>query len=115
LVTWVLGPLIGGASAVAQARALMLLPALATAGLTYVLARRIGMRRPFAALAVLALVLSPLGIDSLRQVYLENLAMPWVLGSFVLAATPSRRLWAYAASGACFAIAILSKETMLLF
>ena len=29
--------------------------------------------------------------------------------------TPRRRLWTFGASGACFAVAVLSKETMLLF
>jgi hypothetical protein len=115
LMTAILGPLVKGASAVATARSLMLLPALASAALLYVLARRTGIRRPFAALAVLMLTLSPLGVVSLREVYLENFALPWVLGAFVLAASPSRRLWAFAGSGACFAVAILSKETMLLF
>ena len=57
LMTWVLGPIVKGATAVAQARALMLLPALVTAGLTYVLARRTGFRRPFAVLTVAALSL----------------------------------------------------------
>jgi 4-amino-4-deoxy-L-arabinose transferase-like glycosyltransferase len=93
----------------------MLLPALASVVLLYALARRLELRRPFAAGAVLLFVLSPLAVTSLRQVYLDNLAMPWVLAAFVLAASPRRRLWAYAASGACLSIAILSKETTLLF
>ena len=115
LLTWLAGGLVHGADAVSTARTLMLVPALATAGLLYVLARRLELRRAFAALAVLALVCSPLGLTSLRQVYLENFALPWVLAAFALAATPSRRLWAFGASGVCFALAVLSKETMLLF
>jgi 4-amino-4-deoxy-L-arabinose transferase-like glycosyltransferase len=115
LVSWLAGPLLSGGAAVADARGLMLLSALASAALVYVLARRLGLRRPFAALAVLLLVLSPLAVTYLRQVYLDNLSMPWLLGAFVLAASPRRRLWAYAASGVCFAVAILSKETTLLF
>ncbi|HWF73858.1 MAG TPA: glycosyltransferase family 39 protein [Solirubrobacteraceae bacterium] len=115
VLTSIFGGLVKGATAVATARSLMLLPALATTGLLYVLGRRIGVRRRFAALAVLLLVCSPLGLTSLREVYLENFALPWLLGAFVLAASPSRRLWAFAASGACFAVAVLSKETMLLF
>ncbi|HWF34152.1 MAG TPA: glycosyltransferase family 39 protein [Solirubrobacteraceae bacterium] len=114
-LTSVLGGLVKGAGAVATARSLMLLPALATAALLYVLGRRLGLARPFAALAVVLLVCSPLGLTSLRQIYLENFALPWLLAAFVLAASPSRRLWAFAASGACFAVAVLSKETMLLF
>jgi 4-amino-4-deoxy-L-arabinose transferase-like glycosyltransferase len=114
-LTSLLGGLVKGASAVATARSLMLVPALATVALLYVLSRRLGMRRAFAVLAVTLLVCSPLGLSSLREIYLENFALPWVLAAFILAATPSRRLWAFAASGACFAVAVLSKETMLLF
>ena len=115
LGSWLAGPLLSGGAAVAQARGLMLLWALASVALLYVLARRLGLRRPFAALAVLLLVLSPLAVTYLRQVYLDNFAMPWLLGAFVLAASPRRRLWAYAASGICFSVAVLSKETTLLF
>ncbi|MGO8905851.1 MAG: ArnT family glycosyltransferase [Solirubrobacteraceae bacterium] len=108
------GPLLPGPGAVAAARGLMLLPALASAALLYVLARRLSLRPVFAGAAVLLFALSPLAVTLLRQVYLDNLATPWLLGAFVLAASPSRRLWAYAASGACFAVAMLTKETSLL-
>jgi hypothetical protein len=115
VLTWLLGGLVKGATAVATARTLMLIPALINTALLYVLGRRLGLRRAFAAIAVLLMIASPLGIAGLRQVYLENFALPWVLGAFILASTPTRRLWAFAAAGACFAIAVLSKETMLLF
>jgi 4-amino-4-deoxy-L-arabinose transferase-like glycosyltransferase len=115
LLTSVLGGLVKGATAVATARSLMLIPALATTGLLYGLARRLGLRRPFAILAVLTLIASPLGLYSLRQVYLEDFALPWLLAAFLLAATPRAKLWAFAGSGVCFAAAVLSKETMLLF
>ncbi|MDE3130138.1 MAG: glycosyltransferase family 39 protein [Acidobacteriota bacterium] len=115
LLTSVFGGLVHGATAIATARSLMLLPALATTALLYGLARRLDLRRGFAALAVLTLIVSPLGIYSLREVYLENFALPWLLAAFFLAATPRAKLWAFAGSGACFAAAVLSKETMLLF
>jgi 4-amino-4-deoxy-L-arabinose transferase-like glycosyltransferase len=114
-VSWLLGPLLHSGSAVSDARSLMLIPALASAGLLFVLARRLGLRRAFATVAVLLFVLSPLAVASLRVVYLDNIATPWILGAFVLAASPERRLWSYAASGACLAIAVLTKETSLLF
>jgi hypothetical protein len=110
----ILGPLLGSGSAVADGRAMMLIPALASAALVFVLARRLGLRRPFAAGAVLLFALSPLAVSNLRMVFLDNFATPWVLGAFVLAASPTRRLWAYAASGLCFAVAVLSKETSLI-
>jgi 4-amino-4-deoxy-L-arabinose transferase-like glycosyltransferase len=114
LGTWLLGPLVDAESAVATSRAVMIIPALVSAALVYVLCRRLGLRRPFAAAALLLFALSPLSVSMLRMVYLDNFAMPWVLAAFVLAASPRRQLWEYAASGACFAVAVLSKETTLL-
>ncbi len=110
----ILAPFMKAGSAVAGARGMMLMPALASAALTYLLARRLGIVRGFAALAVLLFALCPLAVTLMRQVYLDNFALPWMLGAFVLAASPGRRLWAYAGSGACFCVAVLSKETMLI-
>ncbi len=115
VLTWIFGGLVKGATAVATARTLMLIPALITTGLLYILARRLQIRRGFAVLAVLTLICSPLGVVSLREIYLENFAMPWLLASFILAASPRRRLSAFAGSGACFAAAVLCKETFLLY
>jgi hypothetical protein len=107
-------PLVGGGGAVPDGRVLMLVPALVSAGLLYMLARRLGLRRGFAAGALVLFALSPLAVSSLRMVYLDNFATPWVLGAFVLAASPRRNLWAYAGSAACFVAAVLSKETSVL-
>jgi hypothetical protein len=114
LVQGALAPFTGDGNAVEQARTVMLLPALASGALLYVLARRLGIRREWSAIAVLMFTLSPLAIPFLRQVYLDNFATPWILAAFVLAASPKRRLWAFAGCGACFAIAALSKETTML-
>jgi hypothetical protein len=106
----------GGATlAIVAGRRIMLGYALADAALLYLIARRLDLPRPWSAVAVIVYGLSPLAVDYQRMVYLDNLAMPWVLGAFALALTPRRRLWTFAASGACFAVAVLSKETMLLF
>jgi hypothetical protein len=110
---WLFDPVLSG-PAVVEGRRLMLLPALISCGLLYVLARRLGMHRGFAAAAVLLFALSPLSVSFLRMVYLDNVALPWILAAFVLAVSPRARLWAYAASAACFAVAVLSKETSLL-
>ncbi len=114
LLMRLLGPLLPGAGALAAARSLMLLPALASAALLYLLGRRLSLGRVFAAAAVLLFLLSPLSVTLVRQVYLDNLATPWLLAAFVLGASPSRRLWAYGGAGACFAVAVLTKETALL-
>ncbi|MHB8294043.1 MAG: ArnT family glycosyltransferase [Acidimicrobiales bacterium] len=99
---------------VASARSFTLIADLASASMLYVLARRLDYRRPAAAAATLLFTLSPLAVVYQRYVYLDNIAMPWVLAAFALALSPKRRLWAYAGAGACFAIGVLSKETFLL-
>ena len=99
---------------IGMAREFMLILQIASCALLYLLARRLSIGRPFAALAVLLFALSPLAVWFHRQVLLDNIATPWVLAAFVLALSPNRRLIAHAASGACFALAVLTKETSLL-
>ena len=95
-------------------RELMWLVTLVSCVLLYVLARRLGIRRPYAAVAVIAFGLSPLGIWYHRMVSLDNLATAWALGAFVLALSPRRSWAASVGSGVCFAIAFWNKETILL-
>jgi len=47
-------------------------------------------------------------------VLIDNPGVTFALGAFVLALSPRRRLWVFAASGACFAASVLSKETLLI-
>jgi hypothetical protein len=101
--------------AVAAARSFILAVLVASACLLYLVARRLGLRRAFAAAAVLLFTLSPLALHYQRMVLLDNIAVGWLLAAFVLALTPKRRLWSYAGSGLCFACAGLTKETFLLF
>ena len=105
----------GATLAVVAGRRIMLLYALADAALLYLIARRLRLSRVWASVAVLAFALSPLAVNYQRMIFLDNLSMPWLLAAFALAMTPRRRLWTFGASGACFAVAVLSKETMLLF
>jgi hypothetical protein len=116
LATWttLTGAFSRAASAVAAGREFMLVVQVLSAGLLYVLARRLGLRRPSAVAAVLLFSLSPLALSFHRAVYLDNLATPFLLGAFVLTLSPSRRLAAYAGAGLCFAAAVLAKETSLL-
>lgn len=101
-------------SAIAVGREFMLVVDLASVPLLYTLAKRLGMNRTFAAGAVALFALSPLAVYFQRLTFLDNITIPWVLGSFVLAASPKNRLSAHTASAACFAVAILTKETILL-
>ena len=101
-------------TSVLAGREAMLAATLASAALLWVLARRLGFSRTAAAAAVGLFGLSPLAVQFHRTVYLDNIAVPWVLAAMVLALSPRRRLTAFAGSGACFGIAVLSKETILL-
>src|SRR6185369_6330930 len=106
---------IGRAStAIAAARQVVLVAHLVSAALLFVLARRLRLSRAASTGAVLLFALSPLAVSMQRMVLLDNLALPWLLGALVLAASPKQRLGAVAASGACLAVAVLTKETFLL-
>ena len=113
LWTAISGPDFGG-NAVAAGRYLMVIVAVITAALLWALARRIGMSRWAAAAAVAVFALSPLAISLSRMVYLDNLAVAWVLGALVLLCSPRYRLSAMFGAATCFGIAVLTKETMLL-
>ncbi len=113
LWTVISGPDFGG-NAVAAGRYLMVIVTVITAALLWALARRIEMSRWAAAAAVAVFALSPLAISLSRTVYLDNLAVAWVLGALVLLCSPRYRLSAMFGAATCFGIAVLTKETMLL-
>jgi len=100
-------------SAITAGREFMLVIHLATIVLLYALARRLKIGALAAGLGTLAFALSPLAVEFSRYVLLDNIALPWLLGAFVLALSPRRSLKAAVGSALCMAIAILSKETML--
>ncbi|BBX68528.1 glycosyltransferase family 39 protein [Mycolicibacterium psychrotolerans] len=104
-----------GPNAVTAGRYLMVLAAVISAGLLWLLARRVGLPRWAAATAVAVLAVSPLAISLGRSVYLDNLAIAWVLGALVLICSPRHRLSAMFGAALCFGVAVLTKETMLLF
>ncbi|RLV49096.1 phospholipid carrier-dependent glycosyltransferase [Nocardioides mangrovicus] len=101
-------------TAVAAGREAMVVAHLVSVVLVWVLARRLGMRRPAAGLATLIMAVSPLSVQFSRTVYLDNVAVPWALGSFVLAMSRRNQLAAFAGSALCFGVAVLSKETFAL-
>ncbi|GGN29043.1 glycosyl transferase [Lentzea pudingi] len=102
------------ANAVVAGREFMVIMALVSALLLWLLARRLGVSRLGAGIAVAVMALSPLAVQFQRTVYLDNVATPWMLGAFVLALSPQRRLAATAGAAVCFGVAVLSKETYLL-
>jgi len=111
LWTWAGGTFGHSSYSLGTGRELMLLVNLVSCSLLYVLARRLGFGRVAAAAAVALFGLSPLAVFFHRAVLLDNPSMAWTIAAFALAWTPRRRLWAFAGSGACFAAAVLSKET----
>ncbi|MEU1205851.1 glycosyltransferase family 39 protein [Nocardia sp. NPDC005825] len=100
--------------AVATGRIVMVIVALINAALVFVVARRLSFTTWTAALAVLLFALSPLSVTLHRQIYLDNVAVGWMLAAFALVLSPRRHLWHHVGAGVCAAVAILSKETMLL-
>lgn len=99
-------------SAIAVGREAMLIAKLASVTLLYALARRLGMSRGFAAVAVLLFAVNPLGVFFQRLTFLDNVAVPWLLAAFLLAASPQGRLMEHVGSALCFAVAVLTKETV---
>jgi hypothetical protein len=116
LAAWmaITGPDLGG-NAVVAGRYLMVIVAVLTAGLLWCLASRAGVSRWASAIAVLIYAVSPLSISLGRAVYLDNLAIAWVMAALVLISSPRHRLSAMFGAAACFGVAVLTKETVLLF
>ena len=112
-LSWIPALLFNGSMVVMHARVIMLPVSAIGAALVYVLCLRLRMARWAAVVAVVAFGLSPLSVTMQREIYLDNFAVVWMLGAFVLALSPSRHLWHHIGAGACAALAILSKETMI--
>jgi hypothetical protein len=100
---------------VATGRELSFVYKLVAVVLIYVLARRLGYLRVSATVAVAIFSLSPLAVYFQRTALLDNLVTTWLLAAFVLAASPRRSMSAAAGAAVCFATAVLTKETALLF
>lgn len=113
-LSWLPGLLVPGELAVGAGRLVMPVFTAISVALLYTLARRLELPRSAAALAGALCTLSPLAVTLQRQIYLDNIAATWMLAAMVLALSPCRYLWHHAAAGFCAAIAVLSKETMLI-
>lgn len=100
--------------AVMAGREAMLFFALVSVVLVWFLARRLDLSRPAAAVAALVFGVSPLAIQFHRTVYLDNIAVPWLLLAFLLALSRKNQLAGFIGSAFAFGIAVLSKETFLL-
>ncbi|TGO05215.1 ArnT family glycosyltransferase [Serinibacter arcticus] len=83
-----------------------------TATLVHLVLRRLGVAAVISVAATALLVASPLALTLGRQVFLDNVATPWVLLAFWLALSPRRALWAHVGAGAAFGVALLTKLTI---
>ncbi|MFI6357058.1 ArnT family glycosyltransferase [Streptomyces sp. NPDC050743] len=113
LITWPASLIDPGAMTVATMRYAMLLISGSSAVLLYVLARRLDLKRWAAGLGMALFGLSPLAVVLQREIFLDNIAVMWMLLAFCLAASPSRHLWHHFGAGLAAAVGVLSKETML--
>lgn len=102
-------------SAIGAGREFMLVLHLATIVLLYALARRLGLGYVLAGVTGALYALSPLAVEFSRYVLLDNIALPWLLAAFLLALSPRRNLAAVVGSALCMMVAVLSKETFLIF
>ncbi|RFU86972.1 phospholipid carrier-dependent glycosyltransferase [Streptomyces triticagri] len=113
LLTWIPAAIAPDSMDVGTMRLAMLLVSAVSAVLLYVLARRLWLPRWAAGLAMVLFGLSPLAVVLQREIFLDNLAVLWMLLAFCLAASPNRHLWHHFAAGIAAATAVLTKETML--
>ncbi|TXS56638.1 ArnT family glycosyltransferase [Streptomyces sp. t39] len=113
-LTWIPSLIAPETMTVATMRFAMLAVGAVCAVLVYVLARRLFLPRWAAGLAMALFGLSPLSVVLQRQLFLDNLAVMWMLLAFCLAASPNRHLWHHFAAGLAAAVSVLTKETMLL-
>jgi 4-amino-4-deoxy-L-arabinose transferase-like glycosyltransferase len=113
--TWLTDAFDRAPYAVAAAREFMLVGKLVAIVLLYLLARRLGLSRIAAAAGVVIFALSPLSVYFTRAALLDNIVTPWLLAAFFFAASPRASVRGAAASGVCLAMAVLTKETALLY
>ncbi|WP_411056492.1 ArnT family glycosyltransferase [Streptomyces sp. E11-3] len=114
LLTYIPAKLSPDLMTVGHMRVAMLLVSAASAVLLYVLARRLWLPRWAAGLAMVLFGLSPLAVVLQREIFLDNIAVMWMLLAFCLAASPNRHLWHHIAAGIVAAVSVLTKETMLI-
>ncbi|MEU2063082.1 phospholipid carrier-dependent glycosyltransferase [Streptomyces sp. NPDC013455] len=113
LLTWIPSALSPGSMTVGGMRTAMLLVSGTSAVLVYVLGRRLSLPRWAAGLGMALFGLSPLAVVLSREIFLDNIAVTWLLLAFCLAASPSRHLWHHFGAGLAAAAGVLTKETML--
>ncbi|MGG5260369.1 hypothetical protein [Phycicoccus avicenniae] len=100
--------------AVVAGREIALVAAAATLVLAWVLARRLGLPRWAAALAVGLMAVAPPAVELQRTVSEAGFAAPWVLAAFVLALADRRIATSLAAAACVLAVGVLTTPVALL-
>lgn len=106
------GPFTFG-NAINSGRVFMLLYAVGSALLVYLIVRRMTGSRSAALLALIIFSFSPLSITYQRQVFLDNIATFWLLLSLYLLVSSTSRLKYIVGAALAFGVAALSKEVVL--
>jgi 4-amino-4-deoxy-L-arabinose transferase-like glycosyltransferase len=102
-------------NAINSGRVLMLLFALGSSCLVYLIAHRLSGRYSIGLLALVLFSFSPLSLVYQRQVYLDNIGVFWLLLSLYLIVAGKSRLIYIVAAGLSFGLALLSKEVFVVF
>jgi 4-amino-4-deoxy-L-arabinose transferase-like glycosyltransferase len=100
-------------NAINSGRVLILLYAIASTLLVYLIARCLGAHLSVCLLATAIFSFSPLSIVLQREVLLDNIAIFWVLLSLYLLLISKGRLLYTISAGIFFGVALLSKEVVL--
>jgi endo-1,4-beta-D-glucanase Y/4-amino-4-deoxy-L-arabinose transferase-like glycosyltransferase len=101
--------------AINSGRVFMLVMQLASSILLYYITKRLTESRSFSIVSVIIFCLSPLGIYFQRRVLLDNMMVFWVLLSVLLIISYKNRLSRIAYASIAMGIAILTKETAVIF
>jgi hypothetical protein len=102
-------------NALNSGRVFMLLFALGSSLLVYLIARQISHSISIGLLAMVLFSLSPISLAYQRQVFLDNIGTFWLLLSLYLIITSKSHLSYIVLAALSFGIALLSKEVFLLF
>jgi endo-1,4-beta-D-glucanase Y/4-amino-4-deoxy-L-arabinose transferase-like glycosyltransferase len=109
--TFITGGVHSFGNAIDSGRVLILLLDLTLVALVFRVARKFGCGIPTASIATLIFCLSPLAIFYQRMVLLDTIMLFWALLSLDLLLDGWGRLSRVVLSGACFGLALVSKET----
>ncbi|HZU66724.1 MAG TPA: phospholipid carrier-dependent glycosyltransferase [Ktedonobacteraceae bacterium] len=101
-------------NALNSGRVLMLLYAVASALLVYLIVRRMTGSRVAGVLALVIFSFSPLSITYQRQIFLDNIATFWMLLSIYFLVISRSRLLYIVLAGIAFGLCFLSKEVFLI-